>query len=608
MATENTPEKKLVITGDSEPETIPVQTTAPPLEAATPVPVVTPETVVDKVDPETEQAIDEIAAAEQDETVDDVIQTSAEKPAKKRGRLRRAWYNWWHSPLKRRLTLAVLFIGLGAAFGIPTSRYFVLNNVGVRASASMVVLDESTQQPLKNVEVVLDGQTAVTNKEGKAVFSHLRMGKVQLKLQKRAFAANERTIVLGWGSNPLPSLNLKPVGSQYQFTVIDYLSGKPIAKAEAAVGELTAVADEQGIVKLTLDVTDEEATVDVAISAAGYRSETIKLDVASDAPIKLQLVPAKSHVFISKRSGKYDVYKIDIDGKNEEKILSGSGVEKDDLILVQHPTKDFAALVSTRENVRDNDGYLLSTLTMIDTKNKKPTKIAQSQRVQIVGWIGDRLVFVQIASNAGSEDPGRHQLMSYDLTSGSTKQLASANYFNDVLAVGSTIFYAPSAAYAPDPVQFYKINADGSAKQTVFDQEVWNVYRPGYDKLILTVGQEWYEYQISSNKTTKLGGEPSNLKSRVYIDNSARNQSLWVDQRDGKGVLLAYDVAAKADKILHTQSGLNNPVQWINDSAVIFRVNVSGETADYALSLNGGEPKKIQDVTNTAGVDNWYYY
>jgi len=138
--------------------------------------------------------------------------------------------------------------------------------------------------------------------------------------------------------------------------------------------------------------------------------------------------------------------------------------------------------------------------------------------------------------------------------------------------------------------------------------EVWNVFRTDYDKLVLAVGQDWYDYQISTNKATKLSGQPANIKSRVYVDSPDHQRSLWVDQRDGKGVLLTYSLGNKEDKTVQEQSGLSNPVSWLGNNAVIYRVSTPQETADYVMSLDGGQPKKLRDVTNTAGIDRWYYY
>ncbi len=113
---------------------------------------------------------------------------------------------------------------------------------------------------------------------------------------------------------------------------------------------------------------------------------------------------------------------------------------------------------------------------------------------------------------------------------------------------------------------------------------------------------------MGSPQPGRINGAPADQKTRVYTNNAANTQSLWIDQRDGKGVLLSYDLATKQDKVLTGQSGLVYPVRWLNDTTAVYRINNDSETADYVVSLDGGEPKKIVDVTNTAGIDKWYYY
>jgi hypothetical protein len=72
--------------------------------------------------------------------------------------------------------------------------------------------------------------------------------------------------------------------------------------------------------------------------------------------------------------------------------------------------------------------------------------------------------------------------------------------------------------------------------------------------------------------------------------------------------LLTYDLEGNEDTQVFERSGLRTPIRWLNDRSVVFRVNTDQETADYAASLDGGEPKKIRDVTDTNGVEAWYYY
>ncbi|MCA9334231.1 hypothetical protein KC963_04235, partial [Candidatus Saccharibacteria bacterium] len=151
-------------------------------------------------------------------------------------------------------------------------------------------------------------------------------------------------------------------------------------------------------------------------------------------------------------------------------------------------------------------------------------------------------------------------------------------------------------------------NTSGTESKRILDQEVWSMVRTSYDTIALTTGKDWYEYKLGDGQVKRIGGAPVNQRTKVYTNNSAGPQSLWIDQRDGKGVLLSYDVGSKTEKILVSQSGLVYPVRWLNNTTAVYRINTDTESADYVVSLNGGDPRKIVDVTNTSGVDKWYYY
>jgi hypothetical protein len=428
-----------------------------------------------------------------------------------------------------------------------------------------------------------------------------------LTVSKRAFAEVSKPVTLGWGSNPLGSTSLKPIGLQYSFVVTDWLSGKPVQKVEALSGESSAFSDEQGKIKLTVDKDQEK--IEVQFKKQGIRTEKV---TATDTKAEqaLKLVPSRKHVFITKRSGKYDVYKVDVDGKNEKLVLAGTGKERDDMVLVPHPGKDLAVLVSTRDGKRNSDGFQLSTLTIIDLEDDSISSVGQSERIQVVDWAGDRLVYVQIAAGTSAANPKRHRLMSYSANDESNKEIATSNYFNDVLFARGKLYYAPSSAYqAGVNVSFFSSDPDGSNRQVIFGEEVWNAFRTSYDHLVLSKDQKWYDYTIGSNsKPSKMDGAPANLTNRLYVDSLDGDRSLWTETRDGKGVLLSYDIGAKKDSVLKAQSGLKNPIYWLNDQVVVYRVNTPNETADYVMSLDGGDARKIRDVSDTGGIDKWYYY
>ena len=568
-------------------------------------------------DPETGKLIDAIVAEEADQLLAAEDARAGRDPkappllaaqARPKSKLKAFFKAWWGNRLYRRLTLLAIAAGLAAAAIVPASRYFLLNSAGVRASSSMIVLDQATRQPLKNVEVSLAGQTGKTDKQGKVRLDHIKLGSQTLSIKKVAYGDLNKTLNIGWGSNPLGSVDLNPVGSRYTFSLSDFLSDMPIAKAEASSGEASAVSNDKGEVVLSVPQTDNEE-VEITITAENYRREVVKIPTATKASQAVKMVPVRKAVFVSKRSGSYDVYKIDIDGKNEQKILPGTGSEQpDNMALVSHPTKEITAFVSSRGNVRGKDGFLLSTLNIINLESGNVAKIGQSERIQVIDWVGDRLVYVKIAEGASAASPQRHRLMSYDLKAEQEKELASTNYFNDVMVARGAIYYSPAIYKINGAIGLFRIEPDGSGKKTISDKEAWNLFRTSFDRISVSVGQDWYDYDIPSGKYSKASGAPPALVSRLYVGSPDDSRSLWVEDRDGKGTLLAYDHSSKEDKALHAQSGLKNPVRWLDNDHLMYRVAGGPETADYVLSLSGGQPKKIADVTNTAGTDRWYVY
>lgn len=560
-------------------------------------------------DSKTDEAVEDIIAKEGDALLkaEDEKLAAAFTPAPKRsfGQKLRGFLK---KKSTRYIVLLTIVCALAVGGAVPAARYTVLNTAGVRSSASLRILDESTQQPLKGVKVMLANTSAVSDSDGTVRLDGLLLGQTNLIIEKRAFAPVNRPLTVGWGSNPLGEFSLPPTGTQYRFIVTDFLSGKPVAKIEASSNEATAISNEKGEIRLTIDQQDD-APRDVVLSGQGYREERFPLDLNQKTELAINLVPVRKHVFISTRSGRYDVYKVDADGKNEKLVLPGTGSEREDMMLLAHPTDEVAALVSTKDNKRNADGFLLSTLTVMNLESETAKSVATSERVQIIDWVGSRLVYVQVKEGASGNSPDRHKLMSYDHKTQEYKELAVSNYFNDVLVAGERVYFAPSSAYSANTSSsLYRISADGGDKITILNKEVWNMFRTGFDRLAIAVEQEWYELRIGETKAGKISGEPPSQVSRTYILSPDMSRALWVDIRDGKGVLLAYGTEDKKDETIRTQGGLKQPVRWLSNSTIIYRINTESETADYVLNLAGGEPKKIRDVTNTSGVNSWYYY
>jgi hypothetical protein len=543
-------------------------------------------------DDKTAEAIGDIVAQESDDLIAAQDATTQKSTPGKRGLLAR----WWHSRVARGLTFLLLFAGIIALCGVPKTRYYMLNEAGVRSSASVIVLDNTTQLPLKGVRFIIGGQEAVTDTTGRAQLHNLRLGPQTLHIEQIGFAPIKHQITIGWGTNPLGNISLSAVGVQYTIEVRDYLSDKPIVGAEAVSGETSALSDKDGKITLTLP-SAADAKDPITLSKGGYRSEQLTLNADPSVPVKTTLVLARKTVFVTKQSGKYDVYKADIDGKNRQLLLPGTGSENANVSLVVSPDASRAALVSTRNNKRDGEGFLLSSLVLIQVETGETLSIAESPQIQLIDWVGSRLVFEQVASDSSAKN--RYTVTSYNYTDSTRLQLASANKLSAVLSAGGALYYAvaPNPEDATVQAGLYKIGIDGNGKQAAFKDEVSTVLRTNYATLNLqTPDGKWYSYAIATNTISPIE-VPGSLVSRLYADNADRSKSLWINQE----ALTSFDTATSKDTVVQSQTGVAYPLQWLSPSVVQYRLSVSGEIANYVVSLDGGAPHKITDVAGSYG-------
>lgn len=542
-------------------------------------------------DEKTGKAIEEIVAKEGDEILAAQDAAAAkgkvDAPRQKRGFWRRKWVRW---------TIMLLVLsGITAAGVVPTSRYWMLNTAGVRSSSSVVVVDSTTQLPLKGVEVTLAGMTAHTDSAGEVSFQDLKLGATELSIYRVGFERLQQKVTLGWGSNPLGRFALNATGVQYVIQVTDYVSGQPLEGVEATNGAATAISDKDGKITLTLENT-AVAEGGVALSKAGYRSEAITLPEDPTQPTEAELVMARKAVFVSRQDNRYNLYKSDIDGKNRETLLAATGNENSNITLAVSQDGSHAALISTRDGKRDSGGFVLSSLVLIDVEQGSTVTIAEAAQIQLIDWVGTRLVYQLGASDSSADD--RYVVASYDYANSIRVQLAAANKLQAVISALGSVYYAPAANASSEGVGLFKIGLDGKNKQKVHDgEEVISVLRSAYGTLSLQMADgTWASYDMVSGNKTQTG-TPASLASRLYIDNNGRTQSLWANQ----GTLRLYDVAAAKDSDVATLTGLTYPLQWADDAAAIVRVSNATETADYIVSTAGGTPRKIADVTPTYG-------
>ncbi|MFO0920826.1 MAG: hypothetical protein U0451_04100 [Candidatus Saccharimonadales bacterium] len=571
-------------------------------------------TRVDSViqDAKTDKAVEDIVAKEADDILEyedhKAKKQTVIKPKKTKRGLKGFIKAWWNNPKTRWTTIIVLAVAIVAFLAVPVSRDYVLNAIGIKASANVMVIDSSTGQPLKNVNVAIGSAEAKTNSSGQAEVKGVKLGSQKMIVSKRAFAESATDVKISVGKNSIDKITLQPTGEQYSFVVVDYLSKKPIPQAEVVSGESSAVSDENGKIRLTIDSTQNLDELDLVFTKTTYRDEVVKVDADEKAEQIIEMVPSKKHIFVSKQSGTYSVYSVCVDGKDQKELLKGTGNERDDMELRVSPKSNIAAFVSTRSGETNQDKFKLSTLTIVNASTGDITEVTKSERVQLVGWIDDRLVYIAETAGSSAEKPDRHKLFIYDYASKDNKEIDKSNYFNDATIAGDKIYYAPSGALDPTQAKLFRVNSSGQERAEIAQIEVYKMFRVDFDNFILSANQNWLNLRIGEDKVTSASDQQLNPKSRIYVDSNDKKNSLWVDNRDGKGTLINYELSSRNELEMRSMAGLSYPVYWLNDKTVVFRVASNEETADYAISIDGGEAKKISDVTNANSLDSWYYH
>ncbi|MEO6760764.1 MAG: hypothetical protein ABI220_00090 [Candidatus Saccharimonadales bacterium] len=570
----------------------------------TDLPADLPPDPADDSDESVDEAIDDITRNEGDNILKIEDQAVQDAFITKTGfweKFRNGWSSWWGRPAKRYSTIAVLVLIIVGLAVLPMTRYMVLNTIGVRGTLSLKILDSTTNLPLKKVSIAVAGQEIKTDIDGQAKLSHLKLGKQTMLVHKTAFADITKQITVGMGSLNLGDLKLKAVGTQFTFNLTDYVTTKPIEGAQVTSGDASAMSDKTGKVILTVQPSSGN-DMKVFVTDSGYRTDTLEVDTTSTKPISVKLVNSNKEVFISKQSGKYDLYSVYVDGKDRQVLLAGTGLESQDISLSVSPGNDEAALVSTRDNQRNADGYLLDTLTLINLGSGAVTTVDHSEQISMVGWSNGKFVYEAIAAGASAANPNRQRILAYDYSSAKTVRLASANAFNDVRLIGKSIYYATSSTGTAANPGYYQVNADNTGQKTIYKGEIWTVFRSDYGTLMLQASSaQWLNYMVGST-VTKATTAPSSYSSRIYVDNTNGSKSLWVDNRDGKGVLMLHDTASGKDTVITSHGGLNSALRWLDSDTVVYRVTDNQETADYVVGLNGTNPQKIVDVTGTYGV------
>lgn len=512
------------------------------------------------------------------------------------------------------LLIATLLVVLLLAWFIRPSRLFLVNLVGLHSTVHITTTAQTeTGQPkviIKKVTLELNGDTVQTDNEGK-LDSQQAYGNLQITAKKSGYEPVMTEVLLDFDpffhllggakqdhEDREINLQLKAVGLQLKFEVRDWLSGNPITVGKFSVGDTVVQPDDKGIVSLRLPASDVKVVKVKAVFGGSYVDKTFDLTLGSIQAVTF--VPIGHHYFVSQRSGSLAVYGSLLDGSGSSEIMGAHTGETSSLNVTYNSAGSYAVVASTRDGSHDLEGNLLQKLYVINLTTKKMVTVDSGQWFNFVDWSGDRLVYT-LGEHLPKSSVSTQRLASVDVTSAQRKDLSAGARFDTVrVSLGNVVysygFAVGDSGYATGP-EFRVVPARGGTEKNL-GFSLKQLTQTDVEQFAYQTGSgAWHIYNANTGEV-KNSAPPTSV-NRAYLSSpSADGQNrLIVDKIDGQTTILVKSVATNQERKLYSSAAIRGPVHWVGNT-IVFRMSDNNQTADYALSLAGGQPKKITDVSS----------
>lgn len=505
----------------------------------------------------------------------------------------------------------VLLISLtvGAWFFVEPVRTATVNSLGLRTKliVTVGVAEEGKQSAahLKNAQVTVNGRQYRTDENGTVVITDQPYGEATINVSKSGYDPVQTTRNLGFnpqlGSNDTTiQLSLTAVGMPVSFKVMNWLSGKPIPGGKFQVGDVKAASDEAGLVTLKVPPSDSKKVSVQSLLESAFINKTFDIQLeAAEAPT-IEFVPAGKDYFLSNRNGALGVYSANLDGSDVQIVVPGTGREILSTLLTISPDGTYGVLASSRDGAK-SEGAPLQRLYLIDLTTKRLTQIDEGRAFTFFAeWTGDTLVYVR--QNVGGSSATQVSLRSLTVSGGKTADVeANVSAFHSVITGYQQVVFNETILIKGDPqaTQQKLISVDlRNGSRTELAQNTTTIVQTDFDTVAfqLSPDQSWHELNLNTGKRKTIA-QPSIIGSRTFFGTPSQDgkRRIIIERIDGKPALIAKTTTEGAEKQLHTAAGLGSPIRWVGNE-IIFRITTDSQTADYAISPAGGQPRKISDV------------
>ncbi len=559
--------------------------------------------------PKDEEPKEEAAEAESSDNEDSG--TAEDKPKSSLKHKSGNLAGWFKRNKKVSIPASVVLL-LVVLLAVPFTRYMTLG-LFLKQDFSVVVLDSKTGKPVSSAQVSLRGTTASTDGEGKATV-RVPVGQSKLTISKTYYKTAERGVTVTLSKPDELILRLEATGLLVPISVTNSITRQAVANAVLTAGQSQAKTDDKGQATLVVPIGTEE--LKATLSGDGYNTTDIivKATTEEDDTNKFGLTPSGKIYFLSNQSGKIDVIKSDLDGKNRETVLPGTGKEKKgETVLLATRDWKYLALKSRR------DGGDYDKLFLISTADGKTTVMDEGEAsFRITGWEDHKFIYTVTREKRKEWEAKKEALKSYDAdgrklttldeTAASGKQYDyMRETFNYIFVIEGTIVY--TKAWTGDPSSILRVKGKAATLNTISpaggDKKIINSFAPeGFDsyialsanlrnatELYLTFhdGDKPRFYEYEGGTLRRLSDSTSwdefyESDGITYLESPSGGKAFWSQRVDGKLGLFVGGVTGQNGKQIARLSTEFQTYGWYTedylllskDGSELFVMPVSG--------------------------------
>jgi hypothetical protein len=531
-------------------------------------------------------------------------------------KLKKIWRKYLE---KKKLTIPLtILVMVSILLVVPYTRYKIVG-VFYKKSLEVTIVDSKTGKPVSEASVTIPGNSAKTDGSGKVTFQKVKVGPVDITIEKNYYATAEQNYLVPIKGSARAEFKLEATGRQVPVKVSNKITSKGTKGIVVKAKDSEARTDESGqaIIVLSPNSQTEKAT----LSGEGYNNQEIEIKVTDvdAAENQFTVTPAGKVYFLSKQSGKIDVVKTNLDGSDRQTVLAGTGREDDgDTVLLASRDWKYLALKSKRDD--KTKLYLITT-----TDDKVQTIDEGNTYFFPSGWSNNHFIYTVVKTDVQQWQSKQQALKSFNADTKQLKTLdeseAEGASFDSYVSqsYGQIYILDNMLVYAKDWTAGYlnyaglngkrmsinSIRPDSSDKKMLrdFDESPDNssyilgkLYKP--QEVYFQVTQQsttntFFEYEDNEViPATDVTPDTFNNFYPTYLISPSGNRTFWAEPRDGKNTLFLGNQDAQEQKEIASLSDFN-AYGWFTETYLL--VSKSGSELFILSPETPSQSLKITD-------------